>query len=136
MNRFLFAVVAVLVATGCSRGASEPASEGAPLETVLSAADKFIGTWRATTPLMEFVRLTVSPLEVEQGKLGARLTYSGVLWEGTGRVEAGTLTTNMSIPGVTSSGVMVARFADQQTLKVQMRPSQGATNDITFVRDR
>jgi len=87
------------------------------------------------TPGLEFIRLSVHSKSSEEGVLAARLTFSGVAWEGGGRIVGDSLVTIMAVVGTTASGVMVARAADAQTLRVQMRPTSGAVTDLMFVRD-
>ncbi|MES2178989.1 MAG: hypothetical protein V4550_14105 [Gemmatimonadota bacterium] len=99
------------------------------------SAETFAGTWRSVTPSLEFIQLSVSPKSSEMGVLAARLTFSGVAWEGAGRIDGDSLVAGMSISGVVaSSGVMVARARDAQTLVLQLRPSTAAALDLTLVR--
>jgi hypothetical protein len=128
MIRSMFAAVAMYAATGCS-GTAEPASK-------LSQPEAFAGVWRSVTPSLEFLRLSVDSKSSEMGVLAARLTFSGVAWEGGGRIEGDSLVARMGIPGSTvPSGVIVARARDAQTLRVQLRPAAAAPTDLTFVRE-
>jgi hypothetical protein len=129
-------VVLLSVVAGCSR-TSEPVSAASPPETVSEAPSPstFAGVWRSVTPGLEFIRLSVHSKSSEEGVLAARLTFSGVAWEGGGRIVGDSLVTIMAVVGTTASGVMVARAADAQTLRVQMRPTSGAVTDLMFVRD-
>jgi hypothetical protein len=124
------------VVAACSR-TSEPVSAASPPETVSEAPSPstFAGAWRSVTPGLEFIRLSVHSKSSEEGVLAARLTFSGVAWEGGGRIVGDSLVTIMAVVGTTASGVMVARAADAQTLRVQMRPTSGAVTDLMFVRD-
>ena len=61
--------------------------------------DEFTGTWRSITASREFVRLTVHALSSEQSTLGALLTFSGVYWEGTGRISGDSLVAQMGLTG-------------------------------------
>lgn len=136
MNRLMSVVVAVCVVAGCSNGTSAPASSGSPAETVTPSLDTFAGSWRSVTPSLEFIRLSVVSKSSEKDALAARLTFSGVAWEGSGRIEGDAFVASMTIPGAAgASGVMVARPGDAQTLRVQMKPTNGATTDVTFVRE-
>jgi len=142
MNRWMSVVVLLCAATGCSSGSAdraadpsspEPASEALTVGTVA-------GEWRCVTPNAEFVRLTVTSKSSEAGVLAARLTYSGVYWEGSGRIESGSFVANMTIPGVGGTGVLVARTGEGRTLRVEMRPtssttSSATTTELTFVRE-
>ena len=134
--RWISVVVALSAAGGCSR-TSEPVSAGSPPETVSQAPSPstFAGVWRSVTPGLEFIRLSVHSKSSEEGVLAARLTFSGVAWEGGGRIAGDSLVTIMAIVGTTASGVMVAREGDAQTLRVRMRPTSGAVTDLTFVRE-
>jgi hypothetical protein len=129
-------VVLLSVVAACSR-TSEPVSAASPPETVSEAPSPstFAGVWRSVTPGLEFIRLSVRSKSSEEGVLAARLTFSGVAWEGGGRIVGDSLVTIMAVVGTTASGVMVARAADAQTLRVQMRPTSGAVTDLMFVRD-
>jgi hypothetical protein len=134
--RWMSVVVLLSVVAGCSR-TSEPVSAASPPETVSEAPSPstFAGVWRSVTPGLEFIRLSVHSKSSEEGVLAARLTFSGVAWEGGGRIVGDSLVTIMAVVGTTASGVMVARAADAQTLRVQMRPTSGAVTDLMFVRD-
>ena len=134
--RWISVVVVLSAAGGCSRS-SEPMSAASPPETVSQAPSPstFAGVWRSVTPGLEFIRLSVHSKSSEEGVLAARLTFSGVAWEGGGRIAGDSLVTIMAIVGTTASGVMVAREGDAQTLRVRMRPTTGAVTDLTFVRE-
>jgi hypothetical protein len=117
---------------------SEPDSDASPPATVstVPTASTFAGTWRSVTPTLEFIRLTVSSKSSEKDVLAARLTFSGVAWEGSGRIEGDEFVANMAISGVSSaSSILVVRAPEAGTLRVQMRPANGATTELTFVRD-
>ena len=137
MVRLMSVVVVLSAVVGCSR-TSEPVSAGSPPETTLQApsASTFAGEWRCVTPGLEFVRLSLYSKSSEQGVLAAWLTFSGVAWEGSGRIAGDSLVTNMALIHATvPSAVMVARAGDARTLRVQMRPTSGAATDLTFVRE-
>ena len=132
MIRWMSAAILVFAATGCSR-ATEPASQ-TTIET--PSASTFTGAWRSVTPSLEFIRLSVVSKSSEIGVLATRLTFSGVAWEGSGRIEGDSYVASMTVVGrSTPSGVMVARAREGGTLRVQMRPAGGATTDLTFVRE-
>ena len=136
MHWMSMVIVLSAAVAGCSR-TSEPVSAASPPETVSEAPSPstFAGAWRSVTPGLEFIRLSVHSKSSEEGVLAARLTFSGVAWEGGGRIVGDSLVTIMAVVGTTASGVMVARAADAQTLRVQMRPTSGAVTDLMFVRD-
>lgn len=129
MIREMAAAVALCAAMGCSVG---------PAETALkdSSPDAFAGSWHSVTPSLEFIRLSVNSKSSEMGVLGARLTFSGVAWEGSGRIDGDSLVAGMTMAGTQqSSGMIAARTADGQTLRVQVRPAGGAPIDLTLIRD-
>jgi hypothetical protein len=125
-------VMTLLCATiGCT---VEP---GGPAATKFEASSPaaFAGVWRSVTPSLEFIGLSVTSKSSEMGVLGARLTFSGVAWEGGGRIEGDSLVSGMAIVGApTASGVIVAHARDPQTLRVQFRSGAAAPLDLTFVR--
>jgi hypothetical protein len=85
---------------------------------------------------MEFIRLTVASLSSQQGVLGARLTLSGVAWEGTGRIDGDSLRLDMAIVSSPSAtGVMIVRASDSRTLRLHARPASASALDLTFVRE-
>ena len=137
MTRVMSVAVLVGVATGCT-SMSEPDRDASPPASVstVPTASTFAGTWRSVTPTLEFIRLTVTSKSSEKDVLAARLTLSGVAWEGSGRIEGDQFVANMRINGVSSaSNVLVARSQEGGTLRAQLRPANGATTDLTFVRD-
>jgi hypothetical protein len=126
-------ILTLLVATiGCadgSPGPSETAAETAPPEA-------FAGEWRSVTPSLEFIGLSVISKSSEQGVMGARLMFSGVYWEGSGRIEGDSLVANMTVVGATTaSGVIVVHARDAQTLRVQFRSATAAPLELTFARE-
>jgi hypothetical protein len=126
-------VMTLLCATlGCAVGPAGPA------ETAFKASSPaaFAGEWRSVTPSLEFIGLSVTSKSSEMGVLGARLTFSGVAWEGGGRIEGDSLVSGMTIVGApTASGVIVAHARDAQTLRVQFRSGAAPPLDLTFVRE-
>jgi hypothetical protein len=88
------------------------------------------------TPSREFIGLSVTSKSSEMGVLGARLTFSGVAWEGGGRIDGDSLVAPMTmVGGSIASGVIVAHARDAQTLRVQFRSGAPAPLDLTFVRE-
>ena len=137
MNRSMSVLVVLSIAAGCS-GATDPRPEGSPHETTLAvpSASAFAGMWRSVTPSLEFVRLSVDSKSSQRGVLAARLTFSGVAWEGTGRIEGAAFVASMTTAGGTSpTGVIVAQATNARTLRVLVRPAGGETLELTFVRD-
>ena len=137
MIRWMSVAVVVCTTVACSTNSTDPASQTTPkTASQVPSASTFAGVWRSVTPGAEFVRLSVSSTSVEQGLLAARLAFSGIAWEGSGRIQGDSLLTTMAIIGTTApGGVMVARAPDAHTLRVQMRPTAGAVTDLTFVRE-
>ena len=98
--------------------------------------DAFTGTWRSITASTEFVRLTVQPLSSEQGALGTRLTFSGVYWEGTGRINGDSLVAQVGLTGVsTPDATLVAYFGDSGVMNMELRLSSSEPLRLSFVRD-
>jgi hypothetical protein len=137
MIRSMSVIVVICVAAGCG-GSTEPASEGTPPGTVVTvpSPEAFAGTWRSVTPSTEFVRLLVQPKSSEIDVLAARLTFSGIAWEGAGRIDGDSLVLNMTVGASTpGSSVIVARKADAQTLSFRMKSGAAPPLDLTFVRE-
>ena len=127
--RWTYAAVAMCLTLGCASGPTESALEP-------TAPESFVGSWRSVTPSLEFIRLSVASKASEMGVLAARLTLSGVAWEGAGRTDGDSLIANMTVGGVGAAGsVIVAHAPDARTLRVRMRPTTGAATELTFVRD-
>ena len=138
MIRELSVVVVLCAAVGCSSGSTEPRSNGSPPPTgsEVVSANVFTGSWRSVTPSLEFVRLSVHSKSSEQGALAALLTFSGVAWEGGGRIEGGAFGANMALIHTTEpTRVLTARARDAGTLLGQLRSPTGAPLELTFVRD-
>jgi|KBSMisStandDraft_5_1062788.scaffolds.fasta_scaffold1669332_1 hypothetical protein len=127
MHRWMTAV-AICATIGCSSGPAAPQGQSAP--------STFSGAWRSTTSSLDFVRLTVGPRTAAQDVLAARLTFSGVAWEGDGGIAGDSLVVAMSMPGsITPTGVLVAHSTDTGTLRVRLSPDGGVPLNMTFVRD-
>src|SRR6185369_2390527 len=94
--RRLISFTFALTAAACSGGPSETARKAESAET-------FAGTWRSVTPSLEFVRLVVVSKSSEVGALGGRLTFSGVAWEGSGRIDSDSLVMEMYNAGTTQN---------------------------------
>jgi hypothetical protein len=125
----------MLAVTACAAIACSSSAPAAPVAEAASP-DTFAGTWRSVTSSLEFMRLTVASTSSERGALAARLTFSGVAWEGSGRIAGDSLVLDMAMPGsITPTGVMVAHPSDAQTLRVRLSPQGGVPLNLTFVRD-
>jgi hypothetical protein len=142
MLRWMSVIAALCAAMGCGPASTESKVADTPTKPAAAgvSADAFAGTWRCVTPSLEFIGLTVVSKSSQQGVLGARLTLSGVYWEGSGRIDADSLVASMTVVGASAPGaVLVARARDALTLRVQMQRVAGAAPaaplDLTFVRD-
>ena len=123
----LAATVAACTVIRCGSAFIGPESQPLP--------DAFAGSWRSVTPSFEFVRLSVSATNGACGVV-ARITFSGVAWEGSGQVAGDSLVMKMSAVGSTTlTRTVVAHAGDARTLRVEMRRESGAPLDLTFVRD-
>jgi hypothetical protein len=123
----------VTIALAASLACSSRATEAVPTP---QSADAFAGSWRSVTPSYEFIRLTVASKSSEMGALGARLTLSGVAWDGSGRITGDSLVMSMSTAGSSQpTGVLVVRVRAGETLSAQMRPASAAPLDLTLVRE-
>ena len=123
----------ITIALFASLACSSRATEAVPTP---QSADAFAGTWRSVTPSYEFIRLTVASKSSEMGALGARLTLSGVAWDGSGRITGDSLVLSMSTAGSSQpTGVLVVRVRAGETLSAQMRPTSAAPLDLTLVRE-
>jgi hypothetical protein len=98
--------------------------------------DAFAGTWRSVTPSFLFVRLSFSSSSSETCGVVGRLTFSGVAWEGSGRITGDSVVLRMSNAGsAVPTGTVVVHPGDARLLRVQVRPESGAPMDLTFVPD-
>lgn len=125
------AILALSGLLACASGSTEAVP-------VAPGPDVFAGTWQSTTPSLEFVRLSITPLSSEQGALGARLTFSGVAWEGRGRIAGDSLVVPVAVIGATQpSGTLVARVREGRSLAARLRTEGSASPlDLTLVRER
>jgi hypothetical protein len=137
MKRWMSVAVVLFATLACSNS-TNPESDATSAETVVKAptASTFAGTWRSVTPSTEFIRLSVESKSSEFGVLAARLTFSGVAWDGSGRIEGDSYVASMTMLGAsTATGVMTARARDAQTLRVQLRSGSPEPLELTFVRE-
>jgi hypothetical protein len=119
-----YAVLA-LVLMGCAK----------PTPTAtFPSPERFIGEWSSITPGREFIGLTISSLSVRPGGLGARLTFSGVAWEGSGSIDQDAFRATMSV-STTSSYVklLVVRSAAPDTLRAEFGDGS-SSEDLTLIR--
>jgi hypothetical protein len=132
MLRRMWAAVALCTTLGCDR---------APVEAVTASQspDAFAGTWRSVTPSLEFIGLTVVSTSSEMGVLGLRLTYSGVAFDGRGRIDGDSLVADMTVAGSSQpSGVLVAHVREGGALHVEQRTAAASSAGLMldFVRER
>jgi len=137
MPRWMSVAAAACLAVGCSAAPSENVVDAVSAKGVPQASHQtFAGTWRSVTPSLEFIRLSVHSLSSQMGVLGARLTFSGVAWEGSGRIDADSLVASMAVVGAAqSSAVMIVRAPDDRSLRLQFRSNGAAPLELSFVRD-
>ena len=127
----LMLVCATVGAIGCGGATVEPIKTA----STQASLDAFAGSWNSITPSYEFIRLTVVSKSVEQGAIGARLTLSGLAFDGSARIDADSLIATLSVAGsTTSNATLVARARDGNTLIAQFRSSAGSPLALTFVR--
>jgi len=130
MKRSMSVAVAMWAALGCSNSPTESAPENAD-----PAA--FTGTWRSVTPTMEFIRMSVESKSSEMGALGVRLTYSGVAFDGSGRIDGDSLVADLTVARSSQpAGVLIAHLRPGNALRVEQRYDATVTGlTIDFVRE-
>lgn len=130
MNRWKLALSVLMATTACS--ADQGCCEAATVFPIV-----YVGEWRSVTPNLEFVRLTVRSKSGEQGVLASRLTYSGVYWEGDGRVDGDSLVSNMSVPGISgpATRLVMRSSPDENSLQVRHDTQGGQAVLLTFIRE-
>ena len=134
MFRWLSAV-ALGATLGCSADPAQVARNPAPLNNV--SPDVFTGVWRSVTPSLEFVGVFVNSKSSEIGVLGTRLTFSGVYWEGGGKIDGDSLVANVTTGGAaTGTALLIVRAVGPRTLRAQLRGAANQTQlELTFVRE-
>ena len=121
-------VAAVLLGftASCSRTPSETTPTVKP--------ERFTGTWQSVTSPYQHLRLTAQPLAGFENVLSMRLSFSGVRWEGAGRIEGDSL-----VMDVTSSSqygaAVIAHPADAGALRVRVLSGSAEPLMLTFVRE-
>jgi hypothetical protein len=132
MSRLVLVGVA-FAGLACGGTASEPGKAAAPNK--VATVEAFAGSWAATNPSYEFIRLSVVSLSSAQGALGARLTLSGLAFDGGARIDADSLIATMSAPGSTrTDATLIARARDAKTLVTQFRTFDCSPITLTYVR--
>ena len=132
MFRRMWAAVVLCATLACDR---------APVEAVTASQspDAFAGTWRSVTPSLEFIGMTVASTSSAIGVLGIRLTYSGLAFDGRGRIDGDSLVADMTVAGTSQpSGVLVAHVREGGALHVEQRTAAASSTGLTldFVRER
>lgn len=130
MKRLMLAMATLALTVACS---SDRVTESV-LE--VPTPDVFAGTWRSVTPNLEFVRLTVQSKSSEPGGFGARLTYSGIAWEGSGRIDGDSLVVMMTPIGSDGpASALVMRASADETLQAQHRAGESSPVILSLIRD-
>lgn len=129
-RRFCAGIALLLVGCGADpvgTNSSEPKQ---------ASVESFAGTWRSTTPSLEFIGLSVVSKSSEQGALGVRLTLSGLAWDGTGRIQGDSLVAPMFVSGTTQpTGTLVVHAPDARTLAARVANAPTSPLSLTFVRE-
>ena len=133
--RRMASMIGICMAVACSGSADRSLAAASAATLQASPPETFAGSWRSVTPSLEFVRLTVVSKSSQQGVMGARLTLSGVAWEGSGRIQGDSLSLDMTVASGQTPVVMVVRPTSSQTLRLHARPTSASALDLTFVRE-
>jgi hypothetical protein len=129
MNRW----VVILGLSGALAACSDGRSEG----IVAVRHEVFAGEWRSVTPTLEFLRLTVQSKSSVRDELAARLTFSGVAWEGSGAIAGDSLVLNMTLVGqATAARTLVARVGEGGGLRTRLESGTTPPLVVDFVRER
>jgi hypothetical protein len=97
----------------------------------------FAGEWRSITPSLEFLRLTVQSKSSERDVLAARLTFSGVAWDGSGTIAGDSLLLHMTIEGHAEAvRTMVARVGEGGVLRTRFESGTAPALLVDFVREQ
>lgn len=122
-------IVILAASIGCSSRSTRAVSP-------IPSPDTFAGTWRSVTPPLEFIRLSIASPSSETGVLATRLTFSGVMWDGQGRIEGDSLVAPMTRVGATAPGSVLVAKPRADSLLVEMRAPAAAPLALTLVRER
>ena len=125
--------VVMLGLTGTLAACTHEGSEG----IVAVRPEVFAGEWRSVTPTLEFLRLTVQSKSSERDALAARLTFSGVAWEGSGTIAGDSLLLQMTIAGHAEPvRILVARVGEGGVLRTRFESGTAPALVVDFVRDQ
>jgi hypothetical protein len=128
MRRLVVMLGLCAAIVACGDGGSEPVETARP--------ELFAGEWRSVTPTLEFLRLTLQPKSSERDAIAARLTFSGVYWDGSGRIAGDSLVLEMSVLGQGADvRTLVARVGGDGTLHAVARSDVAAPFSVDFVRE-
>lgn len=124
MKRLLFAIAFTL--TACATAT--------PTSTAVASLDAFIGQWNSITPGREFIRLNIAPLSSRQGALGARLTFSGLAWDGSGSIDQDAFVATMGATAdASTTRKLVVRSTATDTIEAHFGEGANALA-LTLVR--
>jgi hypothetical protein len=123
IRRMVVAAVMALSLSACSE----------PVRPLPAAT--FTGHWRSVTANYEHLRLTVTQNAALNDGLHVRLTFSGVAWEGPGRIEADSLVMDITTAAISGAKVIAHPAADS-ALRVHVESSAASPLTLTFVRDQ
>lgn len=101
--------------------------------TATVSAERFTGSWRSVTAPNEHLRLTIARSLVPGVMLSARITFSGVAWEGPARIEGDSLIMDLTTAAV-SGATVIAHPGDNGALRVRVESNTAAPILATFVR--
>ena len=122
IRRIAFSVLVGLASFACSESVT-------PLP-----AERFTGTWRSISAPYEHLRLRVLENATLAGRLQVRLTFSGVAWEGPGRIEADSLIMDVTTAAVSGAKV-IAHRTPSGSLSVDVASDTAAPLKLTFIRE-
>jgi hypothetical protein len=125
--------VVILGLVGTLAACRDGATEG----IVAVRSEVFAGDWRSITPSLEFLRLTVQPKSSERDALAARLTFSGVAWDGSGTIAGDSLLLHMTMEGHAEPvRTLVARVGEGGVLRTRFDSGTAAPLLVDFVREQ
>jgi hypothetical protein len=129
MNRW----VVILGLSGALAACSEGRTDG----IVAVRHEVFAGEWRSVTPTLEFLRLTVQSKSSVRDEFAARLTFSGVVWEGSGAIAGDSLVLDMTPVGEpTAARTLVAHVSEGGGLRTRLESGTAPPLVVDFVRER
>lgn len=133
MARSVFFMLALAVPLGCSAHETEPNVEQIGPTAALASPHAFTGRWRSVSPSLEFIRLDVYSKSSEMGVFGIRLSLSGMMWVGSGRIVGDSLVAPLMATGsmqLTRTVIVRAREGGRLSLE-----SRAGGLGVSFVRE-